>query len=218
MFFNTRRSVIILFVIVMFMGHMIEAWAEPPLPAYEDKQLGIAFPREFAGLIFDGQTKYEQAALGYCLRYGGRDLLKADIYVYDNGIPNIPDGYDNETVKSEAVYAARVLEIIQERGQYTGLVHLETGVVPQQGYIKFVWDKFRYAQAPGKGVLYTGTRISETLLTGFRGKFLKIRLTYKEDNLQEGKKTSDEVIKVLIEIMVSAKPSEGAGKLGVEIR
>jgi hypothetical protein len=118
---------------------------------------------------------------------------------------NIPDGYDNETVKSEIAYAFLALEIMQERGQYMGLAHLATGVAPEQGYIRFVWGKHRYAEAPREGNLYTGPRISETFLTGFRGKFIKIRITYKEYNLEEGKKTSDALTRALIELMMSAK-------------
>lgn len=204
--FVTRCYINILFAIIVSLTALIpQAGAEPPLPAYEDNHLGIAFPRTLAGLTFGGLTKYDQATLGYCLRYGGRDLLKADLFVYDHGILNIPDGYDNETVKSEIAYAFLALEIMQERGQYMGLAHLATGVVPEQGYIRFIWGKHRYAEAPREGNLYTGPRISETFLTGFRGKFIKIRLTYKEYNLEEGKKTSDALTRALIELMMSAK-------------
>ena len=56
--------------------------SEPPV--YLSKTIG--------DLEFVERTDYEQKGAGYSLRYQTKDLLKADVYVYDMGIRNLPDG------------------------------------------------------------------------------------------------------------------------------
>jgi len=173
-----------------------------PAPKWADKQLGVAFGGTLAGLKFSGQHAYDNPKLGYSLRYQGTDLTKADIYVYDMGISGIPNGHDNKLVKSQSDSVGRELLIMQQRGYYNRVKQLGKGVVGT-GPIRFAWTRFEFFQTPGRGRT-AGMRVSESFVTGFGGKFIKIRLTYKKDNLAEGGKISPRLARDLADLLREA--------------
>ena len=86
-----------------------------PSAAHKDMSLGIVFPKTLGGLELCEVNEYQEPGFGYSLRYERADLMKADIYIYDKGIPDIPTGCNNKVVKSEADTVRKIFEIILSR-------------------------------------------------------------------------------------------------------
>ncbi|MHC4118411.1 MAG: hypothetical protein ACYSWO_12995 [Planctomycetota bacterium] len=176
---------------------------------YKDSELRIEFPPVLAGMKFMGVRKYDQPGYGYCVRYQGR-RLKADIYIYDGGLNNIPNGCGNELVKGQASSIGQMLKVMQQKGLYGQVKSLDSGVRPQQGPIRFAWNKYQLLQPAGAKDGYTGILHSESFVTGFGGKFVKIRLTYNKENSPEGKKTSELLTGQIVRLLkAAATPAEG---------
>jgi len=87
-------------------------------------------------------------------------------------------------VAHEANSVRRVLDTMEARGSYANLKHLGRGVAPEKGRIRFLWSRSEYAQ--GEGSTFAGMRVSDTLLTGFAGNFIKVRYTDKKANSKQG--------------------------------
>lgn len=79
------------------------------------------FPDEVAGFSRGPRTDYEARApgLGYSVVYtNGR--WKADIYVYDAGVANIPDGASSPVVTGQLAQAAGDVRTAVAQGIYRG--------------------------------------------------------------------------------------------------
>ena len=114
-----------------------------PVSEYKDSKLRIVFPPMLAGMKFMGVLKYDQPGWGYSVRYQGRHL-KADIYIYDGGLNNIPNGCGDECVKEQASSIFKTLKFMQEKGLYDQVKSLDSGVRPQKGAIRFLWNKYQF--------------------------------------------------------------------------
>ncbi len=176
--------------------------------AYRDKSLGLVFPVTLGTLSFGGVHQYKKSALGYSVRYSDKELTKADIYIYNRGISLIPNGCNNRVVKSEAESVNALLQTMQKLGYYKDLVSLNTGIMPTQGDIKFIWLRFEYRQI--KNSPSPEKLISDRLITGFANKFVKISLTYKKANKKAGQKILVKLVGDLIKILDKLKVDKKA--------
>lgn len=151
-----------------------------------DRELGVAFPESIASLTFEGKQQYNGPKLGYSLRYQNEDLVKADIYVYDKGYTDIKEGVSSKRVQEEFAEVINVFPDMERTGKYRGVKELakQTKSYGEQRR-EYLWARYEYQQAPGEGVLYYGDRISEIYITAARGKFIKVRITVKKDDLNK---------------------------------
>jgi hypothetical protein len=144
------------------------------------------FSQIIGNLEFLERTDYPEKELGYSLRYENDKLLKADIYVYDNGQPNLKDGIASPEVKAEMASVASGLHTMEEMGKYEGVKELQQGEkMTKPSGLKFLWSRHSLRQIGGSEVIYLGKRISDTFLMVRKGKFIKIRITTKESDLAE---------------------------------
>lgn len=130
------------------------------------------FPVEVAGFARGPRTDYEARApgLGTSVAYtNGR--WKADIYVYDGGVANIPDGPSSPPVTGQLAQAAGDVKTAVAQGIYRssedrGAVRLQGSAGARLACRAFTIDH------PALGA-------TESLLclTGLRGKFVKFRLS-----------------------------------------
>jgi len=176
---------------------------QPSGPAYTDSDIGVSFPKTLGGLAFKEMHKYKEPELGYSLRYRGNDITIADVYVYDKKLTDIPTGHDNSILKAEAAEIMEVLNIMQKRGDYRNVRVTKTGVKPETASFRFLWNRFEYIQA-SKTSAYKGIRISESFVTGYKGKFVKVRLDYKKTDAEEGQRTSDRLGEELAQFLAAA--------------
>ena len=177
---------------------------------YKDSELRIEFPPVLAGMKIVKVHKYDQPGYGYSVRYRGRNHITADIYIYDGGFDNIPNGCGDQLVKGQASSIGKMLKIMEEKGLYAQVKSLDSGVRPQQGPIRFVWNKYQVSLPARAENTHTEILHSESFVTGFGGKFFKIRLTYNKENSLEGKKTSELLTRQIVQLLrAAATPGEG---------
>lgn len=147
---------------------------------------GFNFSQIIGSMQFNDRTDYPEAALGYSLRYENDKLLKADIYIYDNGVEGLQDGIASPEVKAEMAAVIQGLHTMAEMGKYEDVKEVQQGErVAQPSGLKFLWARYSLRQVGGDEVVYTGKRISDTFLMIRKGKFVKIRITTKESDLAE---------------------------------
>ncbi|MFH1033651.1 MAG: hypothetical protein V1806_04020 [Pseudomonadota bacterium] len=166
--------------------------------AHRDDSLGLEFPTAIGLFRYLKVEKYKDVGLGYSVRYIGPDIMKADIYVYNKNLSQLPDGIVSQEVKNEMREVAQGLYLFQKRGIYKDVLKIREDIYPAPSkgkIVRYLWSIFSYSQNPGERVSYYGTRKSETFLTVHRGNFIKIRLTCKaqsqEDNDYIGRKFVD---------------------------
>lgn len=144
------------------------------------------FSQIIGGLEFVKRTDYPEKELGYSLRYENSKLLKADIYVYDNGLTGLRDGIGSDEAKAEMTSISRMIEAMQERGIYEDVKLLkEAEKTTKPTGLKFLWSRHSYRQIGGAEAVFQGNRISDSYLLVKKGKFVKIRITTKESDLAE---------------------------------
>lgn len=155
-------------------------------PPNEDDALGVTFPERIGALDLQYRQAYEQPGLGYALRYEDAHLFKVDVYVYDLDLPDIGDGPDSERVEQEFESLLGNMAEMERLGKYEGVELVAQGRTSfPSGDLEFLWSRHRYRQLPGEDVAYLGPRISETYLSAKSGKFIKVRLTMKEEEYQD---------------------------------
>jgi len=130
------------------------------------------FPAAVAGFARGPRTDYESRApgLGTSVAYtNGR--WKADIYVYDGGVANIPDGPSSPPVTGQLTQAAADIGTAVAQGIYRGSEDRGAVQVPGSAGARLACRGFTIdhpALGPTESLL---------CLTGLRGKFVKFRLS-----------------------------------------
>ncbi|MBB2964389.1 hypothetical protein [Methylobacterium sp. R2-1] len=130
------------------------------------------FPAEVAGFARGPRTDYEARApgLGYSVVYtNGR--WKADIYVYDAGVANIPDGASSSAVTGQLAQAAGDIRAAVAQGVYRGSEDRGAVRVPGEAGAKLTCRAFTIDHPA------LGATESLLCLTGLRGQFVKFRLS-----------------------------------------
>ena len=204
---TTMRIRIPLVLILTLMQFSADG-GEPPV--HLNKTLG--------NLKFVERTDYEQKELGYSLRYQTKDLLKADVYVYDLGIRNLPDGIASPEIRKEMENAKGVLRELEKMGKYKNVKELGNGERKFENLnTRFLWTRFSYEQSAGEGVAFTGARISETFLLAHRGRFLKVRITAKHADWVKHEPQIDQFIREIAQQLEKGEPG-GATNVSQPIR
>ena len=191
-----KRLFICVFAIMAFSGQIYAK------DAYRDKEIGLSFPLKLAGFEFQGHHNYEKPGLGYSVRYQDDRLFKIDIYVYDNTYKDIGDGSSSKRVGDEFNSVLAIFPYLEKNGKYRNVKELKKG---KKKYgtngVEFLWAQYQYEQSPGEGVQYYGKRISNTYLTAKKGKFIKVRLTFKKNELNKREKDTKEFMKELSKML-----------------
>jgi hypothetical protein len=169
----------------------------PEDQAFEDESIGLVFPAKLGNLDFEGKEAFAEAGLGYSARYFGTNQVKLDIIVYDKNFSEIPDGASSPILLEEFSQTRKALQVLETLGKIRSLEVQDEGTreLPgQNGINVFRWAKHSYGQYPREGIDSAETRVSECYLTGFRRKFLKIRVSYLDSD-SDGEKAALEAIK-----------------------
>ncbi|AWI90395.1 hypothetical protein C0214_20470 [Methylobacterium sp. DM1] len=133
---------------------------------------GFDFPAEVAGFTRGPRTDYEARApgLGYSVVYtNGR--WKADIYVYDAGVANIPDGASSPAVAGQLAQAAGDVSTAVAQGIYRGS--------EDRGPVRVLGEAGARLTCRAFTIDHPALGPTESLLclTGLRGQFVKFRLS-----------------------------------------
>ncbi len=171
---------------------------------YEDKNLGVAFPDQLGGLVFQERETFPHPGLGYKLRYQDTTLFKVDIYVYDNGIKNIGKSIESQKVKNEFNNTLAIFTYMSSLGEYTDLSVLDQGT-REIGKMKYLWAQHEYKQSEGPETAYHGMRLSDSYLTAVNNFFVKVRLTIKKEDMNRSLRKKETFMQALSTILASDK-------------
>ena len=187
-------------------------YVEPITPpeevvAYSDEKTSLQFPLTLGGLTFVEHHGYPEPSMGFSVRYDDAETMKADIYVYDGGQSTIPSGHNNVLIQQELANAESGIRFYEQKGAYLDVTKLGEGTYPEDADTKtiaFVSSRFQYRQSEQFGVTFTGVRVSETYLRGFKDHFIKVRVTYPETEKDSSVQIRDDLLRQLTTVMQSA--------------
>lgn len=139
---------------------------------YRHQKTGIVFPDTINTLKLVRATDYEPlyAGLGSGISYR-TDTMRADIFLYDLKQGPIPEGVSSPVIAKEYEQAFGDILAMENQGTYKHISVIEKrGVVPV-GSLRFLHGILTYEQNNIK-------LISHLYLTGYRGLFMKLRITF----------------------------------------
>lgn len=132
----------------------------PTVIAFSDKASKSGFPYEIGWLHYDGVTDYDAAAgLGQSIAYNAPGI-KATVYVYDKMLTDIPSDIDASVVRNELEAAVSELMELHPTTRPLGDL-LKSNIL--------LFQLFRIDDD-----------VSVVALGVIRGKFIKLRITYKD--------------------------------------
>ena len=144
-------------------------------------------PKKVGELHHQETTIFDDPNLGVQIRYASPLGIKADVYLYNLGMSDIPDDITSSLVMEFFQGACGDVMAMAERGvlldfevrasQYLDI--LDAASLPI-----YMWAAFCYRQAPGPISGYEGMRYSHLALRSDRGYINKVRYTY-HDTLAE---------------------------------
>jgi len=151
-----------------------------PIPLFEREQ---SLPRRVGLLPYREATVYDDERLGIKIRYASVTGVKADIYLYDLGLTDIPSDIESPIVQEYFKDACGDVFVAEKRGILLEL-ELKTS---QYLYLPrdtpkpmYLWASFYYRQAPGPSTTFEGMRYSHLALRTDKGYINKIRYTYPD--------------------------------------
>ncbi|MBP7529780.1 MAG: hypothetical protein KA801_17800 [Syntrophorhabdaceae bacterium] len=160
---------IVVVIIVMTVQNVL---AEP----YRHQKTGLLFPDPVGTMKLVRATDYEPlyAGLGTGISYRTQ-TIRADVFLYDLVQGPIPDGISSPIVSKEFDQASGDIYSLEKQGTYRNVsVIVKKETVAAGGHIKFLHSVLTYEQNNIK-------LISHLYLTGYRGFFMKLRITYFQE-------------------------------------
>jgi hypothetical protein len=140
-----------------------QRWQSPRVIAHRDVS-GLVFPFEIGWLHFDKGEDNERDAPGYghSLNYRAPGVV-CSLYVYDRGLPSVPDNVANSVVRDEFETAARDIATLRP----------DFEAVPDQPPAEDCLERY-YRVGEGQ-------QASLLWLTTSRGRFIRARVTWVRD-------------------------------------
>lgn len=166
------RALVVMVLATVLIVSAGSARAEP----YRHQRTGLVFPDPVNTLKLVRATDYEPlyAGLGTGISYR-TDTMRADIFLYDLMQGPIPDGISSQVVSREFDQALQDIYSLETQGTYRNVsVVVKKEATPVGGRLTFFHGVLTYEQNNIK-------LISHIYLTGCRGLFMKLRITYFKD-------------------------------------
>jgi hypothetical protein len=175
---------------------------------YAEKATGLQFAKEIGGLTRGNVTDYAEkkrpdlgVGINYQLVSEGKQLMSIDIYIYDLGQKEIPEGVDGDLLKKMFEQSKQDIIGKQGPGGYFAVKHIadgRAGLGAAKGAPPALKSEFELTLKEGSPL-----RSSFVYLLGHKKNFIKIRVSY----LAESKKACEpELQKALAEIGRQIKP------------
>jgi len=148
------------------------------IPLFEQEQ---SLPRQVGLLLYQDVIFFEDERLGVQIRYALPTGVKADIYLYDLGLTDIPSDIEAPIVQEyfkdacADVFAGAKRGILLDLELKTSQYLYLPGNAPTPMYL---WASFVYRQAPGPSTSYEGMRCSHLALRTDKSYINKYRYTY----------------------------------------
>jgi tetratricopeptide (TPR) repeat protein len=159
-------------------------------PPYREPATGLAFPAKL-GAWLRGQERTYPPGLGVSVAYYSEEGITATVYVYDLKMKGVPEGTAAPVVRNEFEQAqSGVVAAVNERGgTATRVAKGEVRLGQAAGAPKMLAAVFDIQEREGGPPL-----VGRVYLTGYRGQFLKARITHPK----EGQPRSEKAIESLL--------------------
>jgi hypothetical protein len=182
-----RYALKIICLFIVFLAVALNARAD----AYRHPQTGILFPEAVGAVKLIDVKDYEKEypGLGVGIMYR-TNTFKVDVFVYDMGKPSIPAGITSPAIAEQFEQARGDVYELEKRGVYQDVVTLIPKETIQIRDFPFLHSKMTYTQDNIK-------RVSHLYLAGYKGQFVKVRITYFLDDSANGEKSLDAFLNVL---------------------
>lgn len=151
-------------------------WAGTACADYLVEEAGLRFPDQVGAATQSGGRRYPQAGLGHGIDYRGPGY-GASIYVYDRGVPGIPDGTASEVVRAEFAQARRDIFAVQ-RQQNAPEPRLVGERLVKVGGVEFLTATYQYRRGDAEA-------LSLVAMTGLRRHFIKVRISTRASDGDE---------------------------------
>jgi hypothetical protein len=156
------------------------------IPAFLPEKVGDMELIEMKDFEIDEKTR----GMGRSYRYEGDRLLKADVFVYDKRMKTLKDGISSPEAAAEMAAVEPVLEKMQELGKYKDVKELENGQKTHAG-VPFLWCRHSYEHVVEDESRNPGLRVSDTYIRIKNGKFIKVRISTLQVDLEKDQKKID---------------------------
>ncbi|RYD36649.1 MAG: hypothetical protein EOP87_05065 [Verrucomicrobiaceae bacterium] len=165
-----------------------------PLSASAAGEEAPFLPRTVGEMEFietkDFEAEEKTRGMGRSYRYEGDRLLRADIFIYDKRKKDLKDGISSPDATAEIQGVPHVLGKMQELGNYKDVKELENGKKSYAG-VQFLWCRHSYEHVVEDESKNPGVRVSDTFIRIRNGKFLKVRITTLQVDLEKDQKKID---------------------------
>ena len=177
--------------------------AEGPVATYTNAQTRLRFPSELGNWVRTAVKVFPEKELGVQVGYARQGFAKADLYIYNGGMTNIPTGVDSKVVQEEFTKTEGHILRLAKMGQYKNVQKILDStpeITADTGVAKLLVTMYRitipsYQAEP---------LFSWILLTGYKNHFLKLRYSHNADEIEKGQ----EELKMLIAEFLKANESE----------
>lgn len=157
-------------------------------------RLNFKMPQTLAGIKLTDTQEYEDSKLGWGFQYSGEGIERLDVYVYDMGIVEIPTGCENEKVEEQEKANKLELESMVEKGYLDKATWKSKSVFPKTGNIRFLRNTYEISFEDGGEIRNLR---SDMFLTGFMGKFVKVRASIDKENIESGIEATERFVNSL---------------------
>ncbi|MBA4419133.1 MAG: hypothetical protein C0392_14685 [Syntrophus sp. (in: bacteria)] len=150
---------------------------------YKHPKTGVSFPELVGDVSLVKVTDFEKEypGLGVGISYRA-DTFKGDVYIYNLSMGQVPAGIAAPVITGQFEQAMGDVYTLEKRGSYKDLVVQIKQETVQVGNFPFLHSMMTYTQDDIK-------RVSHLYLTGYKGQFLKVRITYFSTDAAKGEKT-----------------------------
>ncbi|OGV53437.1 MAG: hypothetical protein A2X49_04355 [Lentisphaerae bacterium GWF2_52_8] len=164
---------------------------------FTEANTGMAFPEKMGALERKHVLKYKQEEYGVNINFSSSGVARADVYIY--GLPDyqVPGGARSIEAREQFEGTVNAIFILEKKGVYKDatLLFKKEFFIKTSGFpLPALWAKLEYSEKDA-------VELSHVLLTGYHGKFLKIRFTYKKDEEEKGDKAFFSFMTALGKIM-----------------
>jgi hypothetical protein len=155
------------------------------IPLFKSEQF---LPQKVGLLQYQDVIQFDDDRMGVQIRYGLPNGVKADVYLYDLGLTDIPSDIMSPDVQEFFQAACGDVLTAAERGM---LLDLEIKAsqylsLPDDAPIPmYLWAAFYYRQSPGPFTQIEGMRYSHLAVRTDKGYINKVRYTYPEALAQD---------------------------------
>lgn len=182
------------FVLLLLLGSL--GLANVARAEYLVEEAGLRFPDKLGSAMQTRSVRYPQAHLGHGIDYRGQNF-GASIFVYTGGASDIPNGTASPVVRAQFAKARSDIFAVQKQNNQPEPKLIAERPIQSDG-VEFLAATYRLVRGNTEAV-------SLVALTGFRGQFVKVRISAVVVNGEANTAQMDEFIQAVARLLTEAR-------------